>query len=251
MSLSYSAGKRSSSYGASSQEKTNERESGGAGSGQERSQLAVVRSGIHRNYFIRLPLLLRLAGEAGGRMHGWQRLRRGAKQPLVNSVRHADILLGAPYLRVTGGHRLEQGDGSAVEGRLARLAFWAVLQSLSHRCFVHCARLRLPLLSNFARAHDAHLHHRHLAAASKPARLRLGAMVGQDCRWHPGRGASAAFILRRLLGQGSGAAQQLQISSRGKPMNCAVLVRINSLAVAALLAAIFSFYPSAQADPSR
>jgi len=34
-------------------------------------------------------------------------------------------------------------------------------------------------------------------------------------------------------------------------MNRAVLVRINSLAVAALLAAIFSFYPSAQADPSR
>lgn len=34
-------------------------------------------------------------------------------------------------------------------------------------------------------------------------------------------------------------------------MKRAGLNRINSLAVAALLAAMFSFYPSAQADPSR
>src|SRR3990170_933522 len=339
MSLSYSAGKRSSSHGASIQEENTECESGGAGSGQERSQLAVVRPGIHRDSFIRLSHLHRLAGEAGGRMHGWQRLRPGFEQPLVDSVRHADLLMGFAYLCVTGGHRLEQSGRFTVEGRLARLAFWAVLQSLSPLCFVHCARLRLPLLSNFARAHDAHLHHGHLAATGKPAQLRLGAMVGQDCRRRSDCRARAAPLLRRLLGQGSragrsmgarpgrvfdkderqvlrrllvpalrrteriirrfgkaaplrgvqpqrpfgtasdrvqrerhqelphlgyqwhallgyvelryfGAAQQSQISSGGKPMKRAGLNRTNFLA-AAFIAAMFSFYPSAPADPSR
>src|SRR5262250_974625 len=113
--------KGSSPHGASSKEQKSKTQKLSNGC-QGCAQLATAWSRCDRDGLGRLPHRHGMAGKACGILCCGQRMRRGAKQPLVYSVRHADFFLGVSHLRFAGRHRLEPTERKPMESRLDHFA---------------------------------------------------------------------------------------------------------------------------------